>query len=57
MSEEILAQESEETTEEEVVEPSEQDSSDDLTEEEVESVVKYLNLVGNNHCSGKLFDS
>ena len=36
MSEEILAQESEETAEEEVVEPSEQDSSDDLTEEEVE---------------------
>ena len=36
MSEEILAQESEETAEEVVVESSEQDSSDDLTEEEVE---------------------
>jgi len=36
MSEEILAQESEETVEEVVVESSEQDSSDDLTEEEVE---------------------
>ena len=34
MSEEILAQESEETAEEEVIEPSEQDSSDDLTEVE-----------------------
>ena len=34
MSEEILAQESEENAEEEVIESSEQDSSDDLTEDE-----------------------